>query len=154
MAEANSDSKPSSKPKPTFTLEFPYRRSVGPVIGKFLAGLRERQLFGATTPAGRVLVPPLEYDPETGEATTGLVPVEETGVVTGFSWVAEPNGKEPIDRPFAWALVKLDGADTSMLHALDAGSPEAVRTGLRVRVRWAAERRGHMSDIECFEPEH
>jgi hypothetical protein len=27
-----------------------------------------------------------------------------------------------------------------------------MRTGLRVRARWAAERIGHVRDIECFEP--
>ena len=51
----------------TWKLEFPYRRSVGPVIGAFLTGLRERRVVGVRTAGGRVLVPPFEYDPETGE---------------------------------------------------------------------------------------
>jgi len=43
-----------------------------------------------------------------------------------------------------------------MLHAVDAG-PEmgtaaAMRTGLRVRPRWAASRVGSIRDIACFEP--
>ncbi|NBM17453.1 OB-fold domain-containing protein, partial [Streptomyces sp. GC420] len=54
--------------------------------------------------------------------------------------------------PFAWVLVRLDGADTALLHALDAPGPEAVRTGTRVRIRWAAERTGAITDIACFEP--
>jgi uncharacterized OB-fold protein len=49
--------------------------------------------------------------------------------------------------------VKLDGADTPMLHALDAGSPENVLSGMRVRVRWRAERVGEIQDIACFELE-
>ena len=52
-----------------FKLEFPYKRSLGPVIGSFLAGLKEQRLLGARTTSGHVLVPPLEYDPETGEST-------------------------------------------------------------------------------------
>jgi uncharacterized OB-fold protein len=60
---------------------------------------------------------------------------------------------QPLDRPFAWVLVKLDGADTGMLHALDVPSPDAVRTGMRVQARWAAEPVGHIRDIVCFEPE-
>lgn len=139
--------------KPNFTLEFPYKRSVGPVIGAFFGGLREKKLLGAKTKDGRVLVPPLEYDPETGESTAGLVEVGESGVVTGWSWIAEPREKQPLDRPFAWALVQLDGADSSLLHALDAGSIDAVEDGMRVRVRWRDERKGHITDIECFEPE-
>ena len=39
-----------------------------------------------------------------------------------------------------------------MLHAVDAGSPEAMSTGMRVKVRWRAEREGNITDIECFEP--
>jgi len=45
-----------------------------------------------------------------------------------------------------------DGADTAMLHAVDGGTPAGMRTGMRVRARWAAEPVGHIRDIECFEP--
>ena len=39
-----------------------------------------------------------------------------------------------------------------MLHAVDAGSAAAMRTGMRVRVRWADSPAGHIRDIACFEP--
>jgi uncharacterized protein len=135
----------------TWKLEFPYRRSVGPVIGAFLAGLRDRRILGVRTPGGKVLVPPLEYDPDTGEATGETVEVEQIGVVTHSAWVAEPLRNHPLDRPFAWALVQLDGADTALLHAIDAGSPDAAAPGTRVRVRWRNETEGKITDIACFE---
>ncbi len=75
------------------------------------------------------------------------------GVVTTWSWEPVPRQGQPLDRPFAWALVQLDGADTGLLHAVDAGSPEAMSTGMRVRIRWADERSGAIGDIACFEPE-
>jgi uncharacterized OB-fold protein len=100
-----------------------------------------------------VLCPPLEYDPATGDAVDELVDVGEAGVVRSWTWVDEPLRKHPLDRPFAWVLVQLDGADTSLLHALDAPSAEAVSTGMRVRVRWSDERVGHITDIACFEAE-
>ena len=137
----------------TYTLELPYRRSVGPVVGAFLTGLRDQQVLGSRTASGRVLVPPLEYDPDSGEPVDDLVPVGQAGAVTTWAWVEEPLRKHPLDRPFAWALVQLDGADTSMLHALDVSSPDEVRTGMRVRIRWSEERVGHLNDIACFEPE-
>jgi uncharacterized OB-fold protein len=59
---------------------------------------------------------------------------------------------QPLDRPFAWALIRLDGADTGMLHAVDGGSAGQMRTGMRVRPRWAAQTSGQITDIECFEP--
>ncbi len=135
----------------TWTLEFPYRRSVGPVIGAFLTALRDRRVVGVRTADGRVLVPPFEYDPETGEDLADIVEVGTSGVVEQAAWVTEPLRTHPLRHPFAWALVRLDGADTAMLHALDCGSPERAQPGARVRIRWRAETTGHLSDIECFE---
>jgi uncharacterized OB-fold protein len=136
-----------------YVLEYTYRRSVGPVLGRFLAGLRDARIEGVKTPAGRVIVPPTEYDPESGETLSELVEVGQAGVVTAWAWMGEPMRNQPLDRPFAWALVKLDGADTAILHAVDAGTVERMSSGMRVRVRWRAERSGSIRDIECFEPE-
>ena len=36
----------------TWKLEFPYRRSVGPVIGAFLTALRDRKVVGVRTTGG------------------------------------------------------------------------------------------------------
>ena len=48
-------------------LEYPggYTRSVGPVIGRFLTGLRDGRIEAVRLADGRVLVPPTEYDPST-----------------------------------------------------------------------------------------
>lgn len=134
-------------------LEYPYTRSVGPVVGRFLAALRDRRIEGVRTRSGAVLVPPTEYDPATGQALGEFVDVGSSGVVTTWTWVVRPRPGAPLDRPFAWALVCLDGADTAMLHAVDAGDEARMRTGMRVRARWRSERVGHIRDIECFEPE-
>jgi uncharacterized OB-fold protein len=133
-------------------LEYPFTRTVGPVQSAFLTGLREGVLLGVRTQDGRVMCPPVEYDPVTSAELTELVELPDTGTVTTWSWEPSPRPNQPLDRPFAWVLVRIDGADTSMLHALDAGSPDAVSTGMRVRVRWAEERSGAITDIACFEP--
>ena len=51
------------------------------------------------------------------------------GTVVSWSWMPEPLAGQPLAEPFAWALIRLDGADTAMLHAVDAGSAAAMRTG-------------------------
>ncbi|MFD5700486.1 Zn-ribbon domain-containing OB-fold protein [Streptomyces lasiicapitis] len=132
-------------------VEFPFTRSLGPVQSAFLTGLRERTVLGVRTAEGKVLVPPVEYDPATAEELRDLVEVAATGTVTTWAWNHEPRRGQPLDTPFAWVLVRLDGADTALLHALDAPGPDAVHTGMRVRVRWAAERAGAITDIACFE---
>ncbi|MFF4403509.1 Zn-ribbon domain-containing OB-fold protein [Streptoverticillium reticulum] len=133
-------------------VEFPFTRSLGPVQSAFLTGLRERTVLGVRTADGRVLVPPVEYDPATAEELRDLVQVGSTGTVTTWSWDPAPRPNRPLRTPFAWVLVRLDGADTALLHALDVPGPGAVRTGMRVRIRWAAERTGAITDIACFEP--
>ena len=135
------------------TVAFDYTRSTGPVLGRFLTGLRDGILVGARTSDGKVVVPPPEFDPVTHEQVTDFVEVAPTGTVTSWSWVSEPVKGQPLDRPFAFALVTLDGADAPLLHALDVASPDDVSTGMRVQVRWAEERVGAITDIACFEPE-
>ncbi|WP_341243212.1 OB-fold domain-containing protein, partial [uncultured Nocardioides sp.] len=134
------------------TVAFDYTRSTGPVLGRFLTGLRDGVLVAGRTSDGEVVVPPPEYDPVTHAATTDFVEVSPTGTVVSWSWVAEPVAAQPFDRPFAFALVLLDGATKPFLHALDVASPDEVSTGMRVQVRWRAERTGAITDIEGFEP--
>jgi uncharacterized OB-fold protein len=134
------------------TIGFTYTRSLGPVLGRFMAGLRDRRVLGGRTSDGRVHVPPLEYDPITHAPLDELVEVAAIGTVLSWTWTERPLAEQPLDRPFGWALVLLDGADTPLLHAVDAGERGRMRTGMRVRVRWAADPVGHIRDIACFEP--
>jgi len=131
---------------------FDYTRSLGPTLSRFMAALADRRILGALGADGRVHAPPFEYDPQTSAPPAGLVPVGTEGTVTGWSWASQPLEGQPLAHPFAWALIRLDGADTAMLHAVDAGSAEAMRTGMRVRVRWAARTVGDIRDIVCFDP--
>jgi hypothetical protein len=133
-------------------LEYPFSRTVGPVQSAFLTGLREGVVLGVRAVDGRVLCPPAEYDPTTSDELTDLVELGETGTVATWSWEPEPRPNQPLDRPFAWALIRLDGADTGLLHAVDAGSPERMASGMPVRIRWNDQRVGSITDIACFEP--
>ncbi len=135
------------------TVAFDYTRSTGPVLGRFFTGLRDGVVVGGRTSSGRVLVPPPEFDPDNHEQTNDFVEVSTAGTVTAWSWCPEPVAGQPLDRPFAWVQVRLDGADGTLLHALDVPSPDDVETGMRVQVRWAEERVGAITDIACFEPE-
>ena len=127
-------------------LSFDYTRSVGPILGQFFTALRDRRILGNRGSDGRVHVPPAEYDPVTYEQLTEMVPVASVGTVLSWTWQSTPLEGQPLDHPFSWALIKLDGADTPMLHAVDA----AVTTGDRVHVHWADETVGAITDIAYF----
>ena len=133
-------------------LEYTYTRTVGPVLGRFFTGLREGAIIGIRTPDGTVLVPPLEYDPSTGRTLSAedMVPVADAGVVTTWTWVAEPRDQHLLDQPFAFALIRLDGADSGFLHYVDVGDESRMRTGMRVKARWRDDREGLITDIEAF----
>ncbi len=137
-------------------IEFDYTRSLGPVLSQFMTGLKDRRILAARGADGRVHAPPFEYDPVSAAPPGELTEVGPEGTVVSWSWMPEPLAGQPLAGAFAWALIRLDGADTAMLHAVDAapgmGAVGLMRTGLRVRARWAANRVGSIRDIACFEP--
>ena len=135
-----------------FVLEYPYTRTLGPVLGPFLTGLRDGRILGIRC-GRRVLCPPMEYDPDTGATLNpDFVEVGPAGRVESWTWIAEPTAKHPFQEPFAFALVKLDGADTAMVHAVKAAAPQAMSTGMRVRAQFRAPRSGAITDV-YFVPE-
>jgi uncharacterized OB-fold protein len=131
-------------------LSFDYTRSVGPLLSQFFTALRERRIVGVRGSDGRVHVPPAEFDPVTYERLTEIVPVGGVGTVVSWTWQPAPLAGQPLQRPFAWALIKLDGADTPLLHAVDAGSSDAISTGARVHAHWVDEPVGAITDIAYF----
>ncbi|WP_343708962.1 OB-fold domain-containing protein [Mycobacterium sp.] len=139
--------KPLSAP---LRLSFDYTRSVGPILSQFFTALRERRVVGVRGSDGRVYVPPAEFDPVTYQRLTEIVPVASVGTVLSWTWQSKPLEGQPLDHPFAWALIKLDGADIPLLHAVDAGSSGAISSGARVHVHWADEPAGAITDIAYF----
>jgi uncharacterized OB-fold protein len=133
-------------------LSFDYTRSVGPLLSQFFTALRGRRIVGVRGSDGRVHVPPAEYDPITYEQLTEIVPVSSVGTELSWTWQSTPLQGQPLDRPFAWALIKLDGADTPMLHAVDVASADAINTGDRVHAHWVDDPVGAITDIAYFLP--
>jgi uncharacterized OB-fold protein len=66
--------------------------------------------------------------------------------------VTTPLRRSLLQEPFAWCLIRLDGADTDLLHAVAVADRSQMSSGMQVKVRWRDERIGHIGDIECFEP--
>lgn len=132
-------------------LSFDYTRSVGPLLSQFFTALRTRRIVGVRGSDDRVHVPPAEYDPVTYAALTEVVPVSPVGTVQSWTWQSTPLEGQPLDRPFAWALILLDGADTPLLHAV-AAEEGAIKTGDRVHAHWVDEPVGAITDIAFFLP--
>lgn len=133
--------------------EFPYKHSTGDVIGRFLAGLKEQTtIWGQRVPGQGVVVPPLGYSEVDASEGGEWVRVESTGSVTAVARVHRPiEGLHPSAAPFAFVLVRLDGADTALAHMV-IDDLDALRVGSRVEAVWKpdAERVGSVRDIACF----
>ena len=82
-----------------------------------------------------------------------FVPVSDEGIIVAFSVITvpytDPNTGEPKKLPFTAAYIKLDGTDSNILHCLNEGDGSKIRTGMKVKARWAAERKG-FTDIMHF----
>jgi len=134
-------------------MQFPYKHSTGETIGRFLAGLKEQKKIWGQRVAGQgVVVPPLGYSEVDASKGGEWVEVRDTGVVTAVAVVREPiDHLHPFSSPFAFVLVKLDGADTALAHVV-TDDLDRLRVGARVQAVWAADdqRRGHIRDIAHF----
>lgn len=126
-------------------VQIPFRYAAGAAGSRFGAALRdERRVLGARCDGcGRVLCPPGPFCGRCGGAAGD--PVEVGPGATLVSWTELP------DRGI-YGLVRLDGADSALTHRLLA-PPAALHQGVRLRARFATERRGDVRDIEGFEPE-
>ncbi len=134
------------------TITFPYKRSLGPIIGTFMTALTDKRILGIRSGV-QVIVPPMEWDPRTGaELAPDFVEVGPAGVVQSWTWVPVASVQHPLDRAFAFAFIRLDGATTPLLHAVDVSSADAMYNGLRVAPRWRGTREGRINDIVCFVP--
>ena len=134
-------------------MEFPYKHSTGPIVGRFLAGLKEQKKIWGQRVAGQgVVVPPVGYSEIDGSEGGEWVEVKETGTVTAVAVVRQPIERlHPSVSPFAFVLVRLDGADTALAHVVKDGF-DKVTVGARVQAVWAADeqRTGSIRDIDCF----
>jgi len=135
-------------------VEFPYKHSTGETVGRFLAGLKDQKaIWGQRATGQGVVVPPFGYSEADGSAPGDWVAVGTTGTITAFAVVREPIlHLHPVDRPFAFVLVQLDGADTALAHVV-TDRLEDLQVGVRVEAVWKpdGERTGSILDIACFQ---
>jgi uncharacterized OB-fold protein len=134
-------------------VEFPYSRSTGATLSRFLTALRDDTVIWGRrcSRCERVVVPAQDYCDTCSHDLGEWIQVGPGGSVTAFTVVRTTNHLAPAEAPFAFVLVRLDGADTDLVHLVR--DVESLRHGVRVRAAWAAERQGTINDLDCFEVE-
>jgi uncharacterized OB-fold protein len=131
-------------------ITIPYKWTTGEATGRFLAELRDnaRIVGGRCRQCGRVYLPPPDVCGDCFKPVSDLVALSGRGTVVAASTVHRRMPFSPAEAPYTIALIRLDGADTEIVHLVCEG----VKSGDRVIARFKQERAGSILDIECFAP--
>jgi len=126
----------------------------GPVGSRFLSELRDKKrIMGIRCPTcNRVYVPPRATCKVCFNKLEEWVEVSDKGTLLTYAIVRQPSPVQPVEPPFAYGIVHLDGADTGFVHLLGEVELDRLRIGMRVQVVFKEERVGSILDIKYFKP--
>ncbi len=136
--------------------EHVYYWHCGHYISPFLLGLRDKKtILGIKcSGCGRVYVPPREVCGRCFKTMDEWVDLGTEGSIYAFTVVKlpyiDPNTGKPIKVPRTDIYVKLDAADTCLMHWLDEGDETKISVGARVRAVFKEKPRGTIHDIMYF----
>ena len=130
----------------------PYTWWVGETGSRFLIGLRDEEkiLGNRCGRCNTVFVPPRKNCGRCFEEIMDWVELGAEGVVKTHTVVRYAGPMQPAEPPFAYALIRLDGADVDFLHIV-RNDLDRLKNGVRVKARFKEERSGHIMDIEDFQ---
>lgn len=133
-----------------------HRYTAGVAGERFFRALRERGVFLATRCAecGVTYCPARAFCERCLAALHDEIEVGPGGVLESFTVVYRGMDGEPLAEPAVLGLVRLDGADTCLVHRVAEGDEAALEIGQPVEavLRPEAERTGGLGDILHFRP--
>ena len=134
-------------------ISMPYTWTVGETGSRFLVALRdEEKIMGNhCTQCNTVFVPPRKNCGKCFKdiPTDNWVELGHEGVVTAFTKIHFNYPLQPAETPFAYALIRLDGADVDFLHIIKENL-EKLEKGARVKATFKEDRNGQITDIDSF----
>lgn len=136
-------------------VNLPFNYSAGRTASRFFVELRDHQrILGKRCPqCRRVIVPAQLFCKECFVETAEWVEVGPKGKLITFTVVYRKEPHHPTDTPFAYGIIRLDGADTSMVHLLGGVDLGHIRHGMRVCAVFKEKGEGSILDIAYFKPE-
>jgi len=135
-------------------LDIPYRYAAGPIATRFYDALeQQRKILGIRCDScRRVYLPPRAVCGTCFRSMHDWVELKNEGEVLNYTIVHYQEPIHPAKAPFAYALIKLDGADTAFIHLLGDVDLDHVRIGMRVKAVFADPPTGNILDISHFRP--
>ncbi|MEA3221818.1 MAG: Zn-ribbon domain-containing OB-fold protein [Thermodesulfobacteriota bacterium] len=132
-------------------IKVPYTWSVGEVGSRFLVALRdEKKIIGnRCNSCNTVYVPPRKNCGKCFKDIDEWAELGSEGIVTAYTIVRYEYPLQPAKAPFAYAIIKLDGADVGFVHIIKEDM-DKLKIGVRVRARFKEDRKGNILDIDSF----
>ena len=145
------------KKEPMFTEGFvimPYKYSVGSLASKFFIDLRDKKkITAAKCPkCGFVNFPPRSVCPKCFSKIEDLVELPGTGTLVTFTQVHYDSAVQAVKPPYAMGVIKMDGADTSMVHFLGDVDFKNLKAGMKLEPVFTEKRNANILDIKYFKP--
>jgi uncharacterized protein len=145
------------KKEPMFTQGFvimPYKYSVGSLASKFFIDLRDKKkITAAKCPkCGFVNFPPRSVCPKCFSKIEDLVELPGTGTLVTFTQVHYDSAVQAVKPPYAMGVIKMDGADTSMVHFLGDVDFKNLKAGMKLEPVFTEKRNANILDIKYFKP--
>lgn len=134
-----------------YAIEDFFSYSYGGISRFFREVVENEQLYGTECPdCGTVWCPPRSYCSEC-LVETEWTPLDGTGTVMAaiptYYVPRTHNSLKYFDLPYVLALVKLDGADTSLYTMVVGTEDDEISRGTTVEVVFRAEREGYVTDF-------
>jgi uncharacterized OB-fold protein len=133
-------------------ISIPYTWWVGEIGSRFLIGLRDENKFlgNRCKSCSTVYVPPRKNCGRCFKDIDEWVELGSEGVITAHTIVRFQYPLHPIQGPFAYAVIKLDGADVGLVHIIK-GKLDKLRNGVRVKALFKKDCTGHILDVDSFQ---
>ena len=136
-------------------LALPYTYFAGRVGSTFITTIRDKhKIMGVKCNAcDKVFVPPRQTCERCLEdIRDNWVELGNTGVVENFTIVRYDDKHLPRKAPFALGLIRLEGADTTMVHILEDVGLDKIQIGMKVQAVFASKTTHTILDIDHFAP--
>lgn len=136
-------------------ISVPYHWWAGETASKFFIALRdEKKILGTKCKnCSKTYVPPRKTCPTCFTLNEDWVEISPLGTLVTYTVVRRKSSSLPKNPPVIYGLIKLEGSDTALLHFIDEVSPDDIKIGMKLRAKFANERKGTIFDIEYFKPE-
>jgi len=127
-------------------IRIPFRYTAGRAMSRFLMGLAERRIRATRCEGcGRVYVPPLGFCGRCWREIAEWQELPDEGELVSYT-------VRPVGSPVILGLIRLEGADTHLVHRLGEVEPAELGRVIRVRAVWREDRTGSILDIAYFAP--